>query len=477
MKFSQRFRIQREQPELDFVDVDPDKDLPLFIDPYALAQRLDAWSVQCTEDVISFFEAAIDTIRAGRTVHARYLLENLSEPNDTCLGLSKGLPRGRGVSGKQALDLYAKLAQSQAVKTGVLTELADAELVIEGIGHDKVSDITTNIIRRRLIGYTQDQCRLHGIPLNGTVASGRLWDPLGGRWTQDHVQLPIVDGRRVLLVPKALVRWEMAIDHKEYYQHFVLNFLQKEELAAGSSLVQLLTNGQARVTKTSLQEKYPLRKQFLYQFTRDHPEVLAEYKRSKRDFVPVRDRDLTDDEIDEVLLAREMTARLREIPPGHAHAAAFHRLMIGILEFVLYPNLIYPVKEREIHDGRKRIDITYTNAALAGLFYRCAIAPDVAAKEVMVECKNYSHDPANPELDQISGRFSPTRGSLGLLVARRFDDRERFLERCRDTARDARGYVIPLADDDISRFLDLIETGQREQIEICLSSTYAKLQS
>ena len=147
------------------------------------------------------------------------------------LGLLKGQPRGRGVSGKQALDLCAKLAQSQAVRTGVLTELADAELVIEGIGHNKVSDITTNILRRRLISYTQDQCRLHGIPLNGTVASGGLWDPLGGRWAQEHVQLPIVNRRRVVLVPKALVRWEMAIDHQEYYRHFVLNFLQKEALA------------------------------------------------------------------------------------------------------------------------------------------------------------------------------------------------------------------------------------------------------
>ena len=365
MKFSEHFDLKREQPELDFVDVDPGQDLRLFIDPYALAHRLDGWSVQCTEDVISFFQTAVDAIRAGDHSYARSILNNLSEPNETCLGMSKGRPQGRGVSGKQALDLYEKLAESRAVETGILTELADAELMIEGIGHDKISDITTNIIRHRLIAYTLDQCRLHGIP-TFEVASGRLWDPVTGKWTQAYIHLPVINGRRILLVPKALVRWEMAINHQEYYDHFVLNFLQKEELAAGSSLVQLLKSGKVRVTKKDLKEKYPMSKEFLYEFTRRYPEVLAQYKREKRKFVDIDTVVVREDDMDEALLAQELIKRLDEIPSGPSHAAAYHQLMIGVLEFILYPNLIYPRKEQEIHEGRKRIDIVYTNAAKFG---------------------------------------------------------------------------------------------------------------
>jgi hypothetical protein len=74
-------------------------------------------------------------------------------PNETRLGKSQGKPQGRGVSGKQQLDLYEALADSEAAKTGILSEIAECDLFIEGIGPDKISDITTNIIRSPLIEY------------------------------------------------------------------------------------------------------------------------------------------------------------------------------------------------------------------------------------------------------------------------------------------------------------------------------------
>jgi hypothetical protein len=73
---------------------------------------------------------------------------------------------------------------------------------------------------------------------------------------------------------------------------------------------------------------------------------------------------------------------------------------------------------------------------------------------VAVECKNYSSDPENPELDQIAGRFSPRCGVLGLLVCRSFDNKALFLQRCRDTAVDNRGFIIPLDDEDLRLFVE-----------------------
>ncbi len=66
-KISELFRLNKNQAQLEFVDVDPDRDLPLFIDPYVFTKRTDAWSATCHESILSFFESVLDAIRNAGT--------------------------------------------------------------------------------------------------------------------------------------------------------------------------------------------------------------------------------------------------------------------------------------------------------------------------------------------------------------------------------------------------------------------------
>jgi len=477
--FSEYFNLGKSQHELDFVDVPINaSDIPLFIDPYAISKRDDRWSVHCHNYIVNFFQRVIDLMRNSKGSEAKYMLAGLREPNQTRFGLSKGTrPRGRGVGREQSVDLFDALRESTAVRTGFIKDLEDCELLIEGISRDKISDITTDIIKSQLIEYTQTQCFLFDITMKN-VASGLIWDATNAKWTNRYVNLPVCNGRSVILIPKAIARFDMEFDYQEYYQHFVLNFLQSEHLHANSSLVRVLKNGTKKEpTKKSLKSLHPLSKQYLYEFSKQHPEVLTRYKQSKTYLL----REISDEMIMAVTEKEpkfdfsEMTKKLKAIPVGDSGASSFHDYIKGVLTLVFYPTLINPVKELEIHEGRKRIDLVFTNAATSGFFLALSQNKQVPSAYIFIECKNYSSDPANPELDQLAGRFSVNRGKFGFLICRNLTDKTLFFKRCRDTAQDGRGLIIPLDDEDIIKLIDLKNKSDTVGISQFLEDAYKKL--
>ena len=177
------------------------------------------------------------------------------------------------------------------------------------------------------------------------------------------------------------------------------------------------------------------------------------------------------EEQDERGLASVLRAALLTIETGIANASEYHKLMIGVLEFVFFPVLVCPRKEQEIHQGRKRIDITMENSATTGIFERLNSIRKLPCPFVFFECKNYTTEIANPELDQIAGRFSPNRGRMGFICCRRFEDRVRFIERCRDTFRDDRGLVVPIDDNVVVSWLSLIENGRRSDLDAAITQS------
>jgi hypothetical protein len=463
--FAQHFGLNKSQAELDFVDIPLNRDVPLFLDPFAISQRTDRWSHEAHALLVSFFQDVIDSIRENRIDHARHLLSFLQEPNETHLGLSQGEPQGAGIGSFQAAQLLNALRQSDAVRTGFLSSLEECELMIEGIGWDKISDLTTNIIRGKLAEYTREQCVLHSIPFRA-VNCGASYSTDLHDWTSDYLELPVVNGAAVLLVPKAVARFKLAYDHQVYYRTFALEFLQAQHLAAGSNLVHALRNGKRKVYKKDLKSQFPCTKDYLFRFSKDNPEVLAQYREHLKN---VESEALRNVQEDDRILAGALRAALAAIPTGNDAASEYHKLMIGVLEFVFFPQLVGPRKEQEIHQGRKRIDILMENAATDGIFHRLHSIRGLPCAFVAFECKNYFTDIANPELDQISGRFSPNRGKIGFVCCRRFEDRVRFIERCRDTFRDDRGLVVPVDDATVTTWLWVIESGKRRELDVHLT--------
>jgi hypothetical protein len=473
MKLSRFFRLKKDQAELDFVNIDPKRDVRLFVDPYALEIKKDEWSESCADDIRSFFTAVVNSLRSDRA-RAEGLMSQLHEAKETFLGFSKGEPKGSGVGNFQAGQLLNKLEKSRAVASGVLSDLAEAELFVEGIGRDRISDLTTNIIRGRLIQYTQEQCALHGIPLTKDRSVGPVWDASNERWVQTYHDLPVAHGKSVILIPKYSVRKMMSLESQEFYNHHMIEFLRQEYMTPNSGLAYVLKSGRLRVNKKDVKARHPFVKNDLAEFVRKHPEVLERYKELKGARGPLDPEDL-DEDFDEKTFAEALAKALPKIAVGTDAASEYHSFMIGVLTFLFFPNLICPKKEHEIHSGRKRIDIRYTNAGTDGFFQRILQSAQARAISVPVECKNYTKDIANPELDQIAGRFSHTRGFFGIICCRSIDEKTKFIARCRDTAVDGRGYIVPLDDSDIQAMLNAITNGRRKGVDSLLSQRFDPL--
>lgn len=448
MRVSEYYRLGRTQPSLSFVDVDLHGDVKLFISPRALRLLLAPWGDECVSLIQNYFGTVVELIRNKKHADAEALLRVLKEPNETHLGLSEDEARGRGLGTDSAHDVWQAFARSKAAQSGLLTDLEDTILMIDGIRADIVSDITTNIIRAPLIKFTQETCRFYGIPLESQVDSGPLWDPHARSWYSRYDELPVPDDKKLLLVPKEIVRADMDYDVEKYYRHYILEHLKEVELDANSELVKILKSGERRVTKKSVKEKYGSGKAMITEHTLKNPDLLKQYKNDNaKPSPPLSHRQLADIESSPEPDWDALVNAVIHLPVGNAAAADYEKNIEALLSALFYPVLAHPKPQTMIHEGRKRIDITYTNMGGTGFFEW--LSKHYPSAHVFIECKNYGRAIENPELDQISGRFSVSRGKFGIIVCRKLKNRPKFELRCRDTAMDHRGYVIALDDADL----------------------------
>lgn len=466
--------INASQPMLDFVDIDLNFDFPLYIDPIGFLDPIDRFAQECQDDIRDFFQTVMQAIIDGDVNRGQALLAALQEPNETHLGTSQGEPRGRGIGAIQARQLLDNLRESPAAITGLLTDLTDCALFIDGIGADKVSDITTNIIRRHLIEYTQQQFELLNIPIDARVPTGRLWVRGEGRWENDRFDnLPVVNDKRVLLVPKRYVRWKGGMQQiaMHYYTHFVTNFIRDEQLQINGHLVSVIRSkrGERReVFKKDIKADMPPTKENLARFSVENPAVYRDFKAAitRRGSLGLRRlMELDGEPFVERVFDEELIRVLGEIAPGRRDATLYHHTIAGMITYLFYPSLITPTLELDINQGRKRIDISYANSAERGFFADQRNDPFLQAREIMVECKNYAEDLANNELDQMVGRFDPRRGRLGIVCCRSIDNADRLRERCRDAFRAQQGAILVFTDHDFLELLGHHDIGRVQALD------------
>jgi hypothetical protein len=427
--FCEHFKIDKNQDELDFLDIYANQDIPLFLDPYGISAMGTKWSKECESQIASYFQYLIDSIQKKDKQTIKKLLNALHEVNEVSLGYSANQPEGRGIGPKQAKEMQHAFESSLAAQSGDIRDIADCALLIPGINRDKISDITSNILKRQLIEFTQKQCKLHGIPLR-RVAVNNTFDYSTFTFTSFYAELPVINGKAKILLPISSVRHSPELSKDKFYRNFVLEYLKAEHSHAGDSLATVLRNGSVKVMIKDLKRKYPIGTDFLYNFAKEHPQILDKYKSELKRQANKKTKIILQTSIKQ-LSASDRIEILSKIKVGTNEANSFHKVSFDNLIHIFGERFSNPNSEVKINEGRKRIDIVFNNSDLVGFFNKLNSLHHVQCPKIFVECKNYGKEIGNPEIDQLQTRFSNQRGKFGILLCRTIEDKSRLLLKCK----------------------------------------------
>lgn len=481
LTISEHFVLGKSQYDLDFFDAYVKRDTPLFIDPWAIRCADDEFSISAYQKLQSVFGKLITYIREGKEDEALELLNNLHEPRETGLGYTVKTKDGSGVGPEKSQDIYDALVKSKAVQTGLLTDLEDTALHIEGIGPDGISDIVTNIIRLDLIKYTQEQCAMYGIELTPPIQTRVYWNEEKQDFVQGNERSLIIDGKKVLLIPKKILRRHLSISYTDFYEKGILEYEQARHYDTRTSLCRTLKGKKGQVIvkppyKKALKEsgEYNLSRELVLKYIQEHPELLKQYKDKKAEerLLPVDNEGILRkqkrlDNIEADVHAK--ITKLKSIPVGAGSANEYHKHISDCLNTIFNnpgtPNYLSgPKIEDRQNDGRKRIDITFHNSSDKGFFARLSNYGGLFCAKILFECKNYKHDLKNPEYDQMTGRFNNRTSTIGFIVCRTIEEKTKSLETCRDFVLNGRGYVTVLTDEDIVKLLEAVISESKDDL-------------
>ncbi len=471
LKISQYLKLWKSQSELDFVDIDIYTDLPLFIDPWAIHQCWDDFSIECNNIIIQYFSSLIQKIKNWEKQGALDMLSQLKEPSETHLGLSRGSINGSWVWRDKAALIFQALENSKAVKTWFLQDIEDTALLITGISNDNISDMVTNVLRLQLIKYTQIQCNLYGIKME-ELPTWYYWDIWTESWQTRYEDILVVNNKKLLLVPKLYVRKNLSVNFTNYYNKEVIEYEQMFHLNNNTSLCRTLSSWEiAKPYKKDLRKYHAKKsstlKEYVYEFTKANPSVLQNFKNKLAQQNTILSNEIHDEE--ELLKSIDKLINdLTSLPPWKKHAYEYEKIIISILEIIFFPFLHSPQRQEKINNGLKIVDIAYYNAATEWFFLNITKS-NIACRKIYFECKNYTWDIKNPEIDQLNGRFEDKNSEIWFIVCRKNTNPNDLQNRCK-FFRKQWHYILILEDSDLITLLNYRKNAEYYNIDKLLDS-------
>lgn len=227
MRISECFNQEKGHVNLEYVDIDTNKDTTLFIDPCLIEVGKSSFCVNAAKVMKDFFDGLYSLYRNRSTKNEKLnYYQHCHEINATKLGY------GSGSNGK------AKTAFGMIETLSGLQELADARLPLEkaidlpifirDFAEDCLSDMLTNVLFLQISEFTISVCNTHSYPLKKVNSPHYYWDIADHVWKEYVGEGMFVDGNLILLVPKDIVRHNYYYNADQYFRSVILERMQDE---------------------------------------------------------------------------------------------------------------------------------------------------------------------------------------------------------------------------------------------------------
>lgn len=257
--------IPRGHEAISFVDITTRLDTKLFLDPCLIERGEDDLSRQAAVLIRDYEDRLYADMRNGRWGFTP-ASEEAHEVHETKLGYGNG----RNGKGKTPDGMRVSLNGLYRLANGIATisKIQDISLFVEDFAEDCMSDLLTNILRRLLCQFTAEQMYSFGKAPSGTQLI-KAWDNRVHGWVTYKQPYWLVEGQKILLVPKWWVRKNFLFKAHQYLFGVIIERMQRD-------------SGQEDLTKTDVWKNMERDSEHweydkVIEYTRENPDALEAY--------------------------------------------------------------------------------------------------------------------------------------------------------------------------------------------------------
>ncbi len=434
------------QYDVDFVIPRTGVDVPVGIDPFLLYKSRDTEYRQLHEQLLRAFNAGIAAVKRGHVPEATRILD-FPEVSAIGLGYTQRSKRGSGVGTHLSGLIIETLVGSPNLQERGVRHVEEMQLLSAGIGPDRVSDITANILKRFLIAYTQRQCEIWGLPMKKGVPVEHIYDPSSQQWSDGYEDLPVspVDGSAILLVPRRIVRVLPWINYDDFI---------RTEFRAYLSAKQQITRQKTKKSAEQGGQSDAEDKLHVVTVTRGDISLVERYVKARESQAAEARPAIDYIDEDACKEAEVLKEKLAAVQPGREQAAEYQRLVLEILNYLFNPELIDGQPEVRTLDGTERRDIIFTNDSDESFWTYVRSTHDGIL--VMFEAKN-TNDLGLAEINQTATYLGDRIGRLGVIVTRQTlkENVQRKIFSVWNDSAPNRKVILTLSDAQLRELLDL----------------------